>query len=772
MRHEMNNTIHFHLWRDILLHLLIFISNAQHREIFLRIACGIFLFYSSPVKQSVRLSLVRHTTTNMKRKADENGEPPLKKRNTSKDDPEALKAAFRPDLFSEDTLQSFRKSYATSGPYPHAVVPSLIQESLLRSVRSEIISHIHFTLKETDIYRIHQSGDLANLSNLDAESLQHLPSLVHLRDALYSPEFREWVSTVTGAGKVSGSKTDMAVNVYTPGSYLLCHDDVIGSRRVSYILYLTDPDHPWQPEWGGGLRLYPTETKKNKAGEDIQVPLAEPSLNVPPSFGQLSFFAVRPGESYHDVEEVYHSSNPDADDDGGRIRMAISGWFHIPREGEDGFEQGIEQAQAQKSSLAQLKGASSEFDEPQLIFRHFDEPRKVMDSHADHKELDPGDKDDPDEDILTEQDLTFLLHYMTPHYLTPDMIEEFSSSFADMSLLQLEQFFNPTFANGLKKYIGAVEKEEQSESKSKSHPSHWSVARPPHKHRFAYLQGAEALHRDKTPISRVLTDLIHSHAFKKWLALVTGLKTKSLIRQNAIARRFRRGKDYALANPFQGEQPQLEFTISITPSEGWERSDGDEDGDGAQKANGTGTGTSSRQNGHTEKGKGKTGKPRIDHTDKKEGKGKQRAIEPEKVQVSTSTEIEFGGEEVYMAGDDDDNVSVHSRSLPNVGKKADPAVYKSSMGGDDDDDGILFTNPASWNRFSVVLRDKGTLRFVKYVSQAARGDRWDVKGEVEVVEDAWDDDGEEDGEGGEDEGAGDDDDEEGEDEEIEDEDDD
>ncbi|EXJ76988.1 hypothetical protein A1O3_10145 [Capronia epimyces CBS 606.96] len=667
----------------------------------------------------------------MKRKLDAEQESPVKKRSISSHPTNGFKSAFRPDLFETETVQSFRQSYEAAGPYPHAVVPSLIQEHLLRSVRNEIVSHIHFTTKETDIYRIHQSGDLANLSNLDSESLQHLPNLVRLRDALYSSEFREWVSTVTGAGKVSGKKTDMAVNVYTPGSYLLCHDDVIGSRRVSYILYLTDPDHPWQPEWGGGLRLFPTETKKNKAGEDIQVPLAEHSLTIPPAFGQLSFFAVRPGESYHDVGEVYYG--PDLDADGGRIRMAISGWFHIPQEGEDGFEEGIEQAQAQKSSLAQLKSAATEFDEPQLIFRHFDEPRTVMDSHASEKEVDPGDDQDDQDDELTEQDLTFLLHYISPSYLTPDMIEDFSASFVEMSVLQLEQFFSSRFADELKQYISEVENQglDAAPSPSKSHPSNWAVARPPQKHRFAYLQGAEALHRDKTPISRILTDLLHSHAFKKWLALVTGLKTKSLVRQNAIARRFRRGNDYALANPYLGEQPQLEFTISITSSGGWERDereDGDEErpeDDGVKKSNGV-----------------------VGDNDK--GKGKGKAHEVPKVQVTTSEEIDFGGEEVYMAGDDDDGdddddkASVHSKSLPSVGKKADPAIYKSS--GDDEDDGILFANPAAWNRFSVVLRDKGTLRFVKYVSQAATGDRWDIKGEVEVGEDAWDD---EDGDGDE-----------------------
>ena len=40
------------------------------------------------------------------------------------------------------------------------------------------------------------------------------------------------------------------------GCHLLCHDDVIGTRRVSYIVYLTDPDDPWVKEDGGALELY------------------------------------------------------------------------------------------------------------------------------------------------------------------------------------------------------------------------------------------------------------------------------------------------------------------------------------------------------------------------------------------------------------------------------------------------------------------------------------------------------------------------------------
>ena len=182
----------------------------------------------------------------------------------------------------------------------------------------------------------------------------------------------------------------------------------------------------------------------------------------------------------------------------------------------------------------------------------------------------------------------------------------------------------------------------------------------------------------------------------------------------ALRYRFRRGKDYALANAYQGEQPRLEFTICLTPSSGWEDENGAEGADRPKQ----------EANDH----------PKTENGDLK---------------IKTSKHIEVGGEEVYMAGDDeDDAASVHSKSLPHTGRKADPAIYRSANDGDDD--GILFTNAPCWNQFSVVLRDKGTLRFVKYVSQAAKGDRWDIKGEVELNPDAFDDDQDEDFDLGED----------------------
>ena len=51
---------------------------------------------------------------------------------------------------------------------------------------------------------------------------------------------------------------------------------------------------------------------------------------------------------------------------------------------------------------------------------------------------------------------------------------------------------------------------------------------------------------------------------------------------------------------------------------------------------------------------------------------------------------------------------------------------------EDDDDGTLLTVQPGFNRLLLVLRDERVMRFVKYVSAAAEGSRWDVCGEYEI----------------------------------------
>lgn len=177
--------------------------------------------------------------------------------------------------------------------------------------------------------QVNQTGDLASLSFLDAEQLALLPSLIRLRDCLYSPEFRNFVRTVTRCGPLSGRKQDMSVNTYKQGCHLLNHDDVIGTRRVSYILYMPLPyGAKWEPTWGGALEMYNTEQGPSGVLEPTMVPVE----SIPPSWNQFIFFEVQPGRSFHSVEEVV------VDPTDGRQRLSISGWFHTAQDGEEGYD--------------------------------------------------------------------------------------------------------------------------------------------------------------------------------------------------------------------------------------------------------------------------------------------------------------------------------------------------------------------------------------------------------------------------------------------------
>jgi hypothetical protein len=155
-----------------------------------------------------------------------------------------------------------------------------------------------------------------------------------------------------------------------------------------------------------------------------------------------------------------------------------------------------------------------------------------------------------------------------------------------------------------------------------------------------------------------------------------------------LGRRFRRGLDYSLAASHDSE-PRLEISLGLTPTPGWGTDEEVEDVEENE--------SEKKTNGSRKKANGKA---------KANGKKKE-----EEEQLEEDDDV--GGHEVYMAGDNEDD-------------DEDAAIYKASS--DAEDDNVLFTMPASWNKMSIVLRDSGVLKFVKYISKNAMGDRWDVSG--------------------------------------------
>lgn len=455
--------------------------------------------------------------------------------------PQAIEQRFAPGLFASQFKDNLKQSIASSGPYKHGVIHELMNDSLLRKVRQEIIDNLVFTPKETDIYKVCQTGDLRNLSGLPKEELDKLPALYALSQALYSPEFRHFLEYVTGSGSLSGTKQDLSINVYKKGCQLLNHDDVIGSRRISYILYLPDPvpdqdaldaasGEPeqvagdlkknagvmtmplsgtkniavWEyPKNGGALRLYPIE-KPN-------VPKQDWSLVVPPAWNQLAFFTVQPGLSFHDVEEVYVD----------KPRMSISGWFHIPQEGEPGFIKGeLEETQA-KSSLQQLESDElAEFDFPKKTFVSIgmDEIKKgdslienaeKIQEAQDKKVQDQvitipsteSEEDAEEQSInvsplleLSQAEIQYLAKYMNPTLLKTESIFQLSDYFIEKSLVEIKDFLAPQIAHKLKRAIDRIDIDDEANGVkvpffSNEVKSPWKLAGPPHKVRYMYMDG-------------------------------------------------------------------------------------------------------------------------------------------------------------------------------------------------------------------------------------------------------------------------------------------
>lgn len=550
-------------------------------------------------------------------------ETPATKQLAMEDD--KMKNLFNQKIWDPKFQNDLTETIAKSEPYNWGSITDLVDDDLLRSVRKEIETEIHFTLKETDIYKVNQSGDLANLSGLDWNDLSRLPNLYKLRQILYSEPYRKFIAKVTDSKFLSGSKMDMSVNTYTKGCHLLTHDDVIGTRRVSFILYLPDPDRKWKSHYGGGLRLFPSVANN--------IPYADPCAKLVPQFNQIAFFKVAPGYSFHDVEEVKVDKH----------RLSIQGWYHIPQKGEEGYIPGEEEAWVSNnnSTLAQLEfNLLEEFEFPK------DERKLVVKIPKEEEQL---TKLAEDLTKLSKNEIEDLSRYISSEHLTDNGLKNLQNQFLENSALSINDFLNEKTESLLSKLIQFNELNERCPMTIEETKQPWETAKPPHKWRFLYLD--EQKYKDEKEKSELDTELynlsqfLQSFVFKKFIAYITCLVPMT---QSVIVRRFRPGSDFTLADRLQLNKNVedlldcvLEGTLSLSLFDDW-------------------------------------------------------------------TKGNIGGYQIYMMNEEetgDDQAVVH----------------------DDNGESVLINKPASWNSFNLVLRDENVLEFIKYVSWAAKGSRWDIK---------------------------------------------
>jgi Rps23 Pro-64 3,4-dihydroxylase Tpa1-like proline 4-hydroxylase len=154
---------------------------------------------------------------------DESLSPPAKRKRISgsfSGNNEESSPFFAANLMTSSNISLLAEQYHSSQPFKHVVIDKIFQESLLMKVKDEIVEHLSFTEKETDIYKasasvstaeisfqlhsqVLQTGDLSSLSYLDETQRKLFPSLQTLRDSLYSKEFRDFIRKVTGCGTIS-----------------------------------------------------------------------------------------------------------------------------------------------------------------------------------------------------------------------------------------------------------------------------------------------------------------------------------------------------------------------------------------------------------------------------------------------------------------------------------------------------------------------------------------------------------------------------------------
>jgi len=89
---------------------------------------------------------------------DQGPEPALKKQKTANTSSSDSSKVIRQSLFSDESRSRLRDELQGAQPYTHVVIQELCDPAVLRAVREEVIHNIQATYKETDLFKVFQTG--------------------------------------------------------------------------------------------------------------------------------------------------------------------------------------------------------------------------------------------------------------------------------------------------------------------------------------------------------------------------------------------------------------------------------------------------------------------------------------------------------------------------------------------------------------------------------------------------------------------------------------
>lgn len=486
---------------------------------------------------------------------------------------------------------------------------------------------------------------------------------------------------ITGCDDLT-DRVDCAANVYSNSCHLMCHDDVIGTRCVSYIIYLTDPDEEWLDTDGGALELYPLEQTATIHHDDLQplhgIPACVPTKRILPIFNSMALFVVKPGLSYHAVQEVYCSDKP---------RLSIQGWYHAATPPVGSNFASLQQI-LRKDELDTIPSVPINSEVYSVL------PTQDVIISKDNDNNNNNNISDINS-LLSQSDLNKLLQWMNPDYLTIKSIQQIQQKFLSDSSIQLNDFLNSEISQLV--YDNLTEADEFCQL-GKNRPSmdytvgqtgNWIIKGPPHKQRYALyhkIQKSIKKSQKKLEISdpnivmgEILSDLYQSllstPEFTRYLYILTNIP---LVSYHKEIRRFRCGLDYTVAN-----LSQLYHSTDNTNN--------NNDNDNSRSGD---------LNDELFKKQFNKLDITLCFVDNKSKRNK-----------SLWNSGDIGGYECYISTDDDLNSA------------ATAEIYQVN---DENNDTELLSIHCGFNQLNIVLRDYGVLKFVKFVSYRAPSSRWDI----------------------------------------------
>lgn len=140
--------------------------------------------------------------------------------------------------------------------------------------------------------QLHQIGEEFRLS-------PNALTYVRFRKEFLDESFAEYFGSITGLGL--SPTDDLSLHRMTGGDFLRSHSDVLGNRRLAFILHFS---RDWRPELGGTLNM--TDESGHTQAVDA-------------GFNRIVLFDVKAG-TQHDVSAISSSA-------GDRARLSIGGWF-------------------------------------------------------------------------------------------------------------------------------------------------------------------------------------------------------------------------------------------------------------------------------------------------------------------------------------------------------------------------------------------------------------------------------------------------------------